>query len=207
MCLDPAPRPTNQSFHLHGTLRLLTVARLDASEKYKGIEMVIDAMARLRRLGVNAHYNIVGDGNDRQRLERYVIDNGCAERVTFWGQLNDSDLQAAYQSATLFVMPSLKEGFGIVFLEALRHGVPCIGGAHGGTPEVIEDGETGFLVEYGDVDSLTGRIELLLKDADLRAKMSANAKTTAAVRFPYEAFSNAWRHYITGFIGKVDSGN
>jgi glycosyltransferase involved in cell wall biosynthesis len=112
--------------------------------------------------------------------------------------LNDADLQAAYKSAALFVMPSKKEGFGIVFLEAMRHGVPCIGGNHGGTPEVINEGVTGFLINYGDVDALVDRIVRLVSDDNLRARMSVSTRNSEAAAFSYTAFSNNWKKFVLG---------
>jgi asparagine synthase (glutamine-hydrolysing) len=198
LCAERDIPPPTPGFKLNGEFALLMVARLDASEKYKGMEMVIDAVAKLQDLGVPTHFNLVGDGDDRSRLEGYALEKDCAGHVTFWGRLNDADLQAAYKSAALFVMPSKKEGFGIVFLEAMRHGVPCIGGNHGGTPEVINEGVTGFLINYGDVDALVDRIVRLVSDDNLRARMSVSTRNSEAAAFSYTAFSNNWKKFVLG---------
>jgi glycosyltransferase involved in cell wall biosynthesis len=193
----PLPAP---GFKLKGEFPLLMVARLDAREKYKGTEMVIDAVAKLSGMSVAVHFNLVGHGDDRSRLEQYAIQKGCAQHITFWGKLNDADLQAAYKSAAIFVMPSRKEGFGIVFLEAMRYGIPCIGGNHGGVPEVIREGVTGFLVNYNDVDLLTLRIYSLVSDPDLRDRMSSNAMYSAAENFSYANFSHSWKELVLDLI-------
>jgi len=189
----PTPSP---GFKLNGDFPLLMVARLDSSEKYKGMEMVIDAVAILKQAGVPAHFNVVGDGDDRFRLERYALEKGCRQLVTFWGRLSDADLQAAYKTATMFVMPSKKEGFGIVFLEAMRHGVPCIGGNHGGTPEVIHDGETGVLVNYGDVMLFVDQLSMLWSNADTYTKMSKACMKVYDDQFTYNVFSDRWSKLI-----------
>lgn len=197
LCTAREPAPPTPGFRLPGAFPLLMVARLDPSERYKGMEMVIDAVAELLRANVPVHFNLVGDGADRARLEGYASDKGVAQHVTFWGTLNDADLQAAYESTALFVMPSKKEGFGIVFIEAMRHGIPCIGGNHGGTPEVILDGETGYLVDYGDTKGLVERISALWRDPGLRDRMASASTRVHGEQFTYEIFSARWRKLIS----------
>lgn len=197
LCAEREISSPTVGFKLNGEFPLLMVARLDASEKYKGMEMVIDAVARLQNMGVPAHFNLVGDGNDRSRLERYAREAGSVRDVTFWGRLSDGDLQAAYRAAAVFVMPSRKEGFGIVFLEAMRHGVPCIGGNHGGTPEVITDGEDGYLVEWGDIGILVERLAYMWHAPDLRSEMGVAAAAKYLTCFSYSAFSQCWRRFLT----------
>jgi hypothetical protein len=96
---------------------------------------------------------------------------GLAGRVTFEQDLSDAELARRYQQCAVFALPSGQEGFGIVFLEAMRFAKPCIGGDTGGTPEVIEDGVTGILVPHGDVDRLTSVLDRLLGDAALRERL------------------------------------
>ncbi len=190
----------NPDFKLNGEFPLLMVARLNASEKYKGMEMVIDAVAKLSSIGFSLHFNLVGDGDDRSRLEKYAIEKGCSRHITFWGRLDEADLQAAYKTAAIFVMPSKNEGFGIVFLEAMRNGVPCVGGNHGGVPEVISNGETGFLVNFGDVDSLANIIIHLMNDCELRRKISSNSMNLAETEFSYAVFSDNWKRLVLNYI-------
>jgi phosphatidylinositol alpha-1,6-mannosyltransferase len=90
--------------------------------------------------------------------------------------VSHEDLPSYYAAADLFVLPNRVddgdfEGFGMAFLEAAAAGLPTIGGASGGVPEAIVDGETGFLVSGSDVDELAERIERLAVDADLRARL------------------------------------
>ena len=88
-------------------------------------------------------------------------------------------------------MPSSHEGFGIVFLEAALFGKPSIGGRHGGTPEVIEDGVTGLLVDREDVAALERALVRLLKDEKGRAQMGAAARARLEERFTYVGFRSA----------------
>ena len=107
---------------------------------------MIEAVELLAREHTGVQLHLVGAGVDHARIKATVQQRGLDSLVTMWGNLADAELEAAYASCDLFALPSRREGFGIVFLEAMRHGKPCIGGNHGGTPEVVTDGTTGFLV-------------------------------------------------------------
>lgn len=196
LCADETPVQPSRGFRLHGGFKLLCVARLDASERYKGIDQVIEALSRLSSQYSDIHFNLVGDGSDRDRLERTAIHFGVSTRVTFWGRLSDEDLAAAYADCDVFVMPSKEEGFGIVFLEAMRHGKPCVGGNHGGSPEVIEDGKSGFLVQYEDVQALVDSIALLHREPTLRATLGLKGRELAQGRFSAHQFRQRYREVI-----------
>ena len=142
-----APKPTG--------LRLLTVARMAADERYKGHELVLQALVQLGQ--GNWHWQIVGSGNDRLRLEALTCSLGLGEQVTFLGDLSDGQLRQAYGDCNLLVMPSsyglrpngcaTGEGFGIAYLEAALAGRASLGCTLGGQTDLILDGETGWLVE------------------------------------------------------------
>jgi glycosyltransferase involved in cell wall biosynthesis len=87
-------------------------------------------------------------------------------------------------------MPSRGEGFGLVFIEAMARGKPVIGGAHGGTPEIIGDGTDGFLVPFGDVPRLLDRLKRLLANDSLRHEMGAHALAKARRDFTFARFSS-----------------
>lgn len=167
---------------------LLTVARLAASERYKGIETVFHAMPRVLRTVSDVFYTVVGDGDDRPRLERLAMDLGIANHVNFIGPKFGEDLAECYSACDVFVMPSSGEGFGLVFLEAMAFGKPVIGGNHGGTPDVVVDGVTGFLVEYGDVETLADRLIRLLKEDGLRRQMGEAGRRRVLENFTFEHF-------------------
>lgn len=197
LCADervasPAPR-----FRLNGEFKLLCVARQDATERNKGFEQIFQALALLNCDHPDIHLNMVGKGNDQERLKRIANELGLSQQVTFWGALSDEDLAAAYENCDVFVMPSKKEGFGIVFLEAMRRGKPCIGGNHGGTPDVIEHGKSGYLVEFGDVSTLADHIRTLFEDQAQRHAMGARAKKLALEKFSYSTFYSEYLHLAT----------
>jgi glycosyltransferase involved in cell wall biosynthesis len=100
--------------------------------------------------------------------------------------VSDEELVELYKSCDIFLMPSRQEGFGIVFLEAMAFKKPVIGGNHGGTPEVILDNETGFLVEHGDVDGLADRIAILLRDPELCKRMGEAGRRRVEENYTFE---------------------
>lgn len=173
-------------------LRILTVGRLASAERYKGVDTLIRAAAVLRGREVPFVLTIVGRGDDMARLERIRDSLGLQNEVEFLGAVSDRQLENLFQSCDVFAMPSKGEGFGIVFLEAMRYAKPCIGGNHGGTPEVIEDGETGYLVDYGDADSLAVRLHLLHSDPVLAGGLGRRGYEKVGQRYLYHHMRERW---------------
>jgi glycosyltransferase involved in cell wall biosynthesis len=136
---------------------ILTVTRLDATERYKGVSDLIAALPAVRRALPAVRLRIVGTGGDRPRLAELAGQLGVAEAVEFAGFQTDEALRAAYRDCTLFALPSRKEGFGIVYLEAMANGKPCLGARAGATPEIIDD-SSGVLVEFGQVGQIAERL-------------------------------------------------
>jgi phosphatidylinositol alpha-1,6-mannosyltransferase len=125
--------------------RLLTVGRISASERYKGHDLVIQALPSLLRTSAQVQYLIAGDGDDLPRLRLLAADLGVTDHVVFLGHVAHSDLPDLYRLADLYVMPSSGEGFGIVYLEAMCCGTPALGLAGDGSADPLVDGELGIL--------------------------------------------------------------
>ncbi len=142
---------------------LLTVARLDPIEQYKGCDTVLRAMPALQARMGPVRYLIVGTGGDRARVERLAHELGVGECVTFCGFVSDSELPDHYRLADVFVMPSRGEGFGIVFLEAMACGTPVLGGDGDGTADALVDGALGVLADPGDPVALALELQRLLE--------------------------------------------
>ena len=143
---------------------ILVVTRLTYADRYKGVQHMIEAMPAIRVAVPDARLRIVGRGDDLGRLQSLRNQLGLMTAVEFTGFIDDRQLAAEMESCRLFALPSRKEGFGLVFLEAMAHGRPCLGARAGGVPEVITD-ETGVLVEYGDVPGIAAAaVEALRRD-------------------------------------------
>jgi len=106
---------------------------------------------------------IAGDGPDRPRLEAIALRLGG--NVTFLGRVDDMTLNAAFAGARAFVLPSAGEGFGLVYLEAMAHALPCVAAKAGGAPEVVLDGETGVVVPPRHIGALSEAIERVWGEA------------------------------------------
>jgi len=130
---------------------LLTVARLAGRERHKGYDVVLEAMPEIRGEVPGVHYLLVGEGDDRPRIERRIRDLGLERDVTLTGFVSDHELPDYYNLCSLFAMPSKREGFGIVYLEAMACGKPAIAGNRDGARDALMDGELGILVDPDDV--------------------------------------------------------
>jgi len=167
---------------------LLSVTRLAASAGYKGVDTVIRVLPQIAAQVTDVQYAVVGDGDDRPRLERLSHAVGTADRVHFLGQVKSPELMSCYRNCEAFVLPSKGEGFGLVFLEAMAFGKPVVAGAHGGTLDIVQNGVTGFLVQHGDIERLAWALECLLMDDRLRQEMGQRAQKHVRSNYLYEHF-------------------
>ena len=142
----PKPAHLLQRYGLIGKRVLLTVGRLAAAERYKGHDHVIAALAGLRPGFADLVYVVVGDGDDRTRLEALAREFDAADSVLFLGEVPDEELVDHYRMADIFVMLSTGEGFGIVFLEAMACGIPAIGGNVDGSADPLSCSPLGKVV-------------------------------------------------------------
>lgn len=133
---------------------ILTVARLETSEQYKGYDKILMALPQIRQAIPDVHYLLVGKGNDRARVERLIADLDLQDCVTLTGFVPDRELIDHYNLCDVFAMPSKGEGFGIVYLEALACGKPTLGGNRDGAIDALCHGELGALVNPDDVDEI-----------------------------------------------------
>jgi len=169
-------------------IRLLTVCRLDETERYKGVDTVITALSRVLERVPDVHYWVVGEGRDSSRLKGLAGTCGVADRVHFLGSVNDDILREQYRSCDIFVMPSAKEGFGIVFLEAMRYGKAVVAADAGGSPEVVLDGVTGSLVPYGNSAQLADAITDLCINRDKRLRLGKAGYRRLRQEFLFDRF-------------------
>ena len=135
----------------------------------KRVDRVLEAFIHIREC-VNARLVMVGNGPDRAALERSVTNQGLSSHVDFVGERHD--LVAMLSSADLFLLPSAQESFGMAAMEAMACGTPVVASRVGGLPEVIEDGETGFLCEEDDVEGMADRGVELLTDRALHERIA-----------------------------------
>jgi glycosyltransferase involved in cell wall biosynthesis len=154
----------------------------------KGFQVLVEAAARVANLAVG--FVLFGEGTLRPDLEQRVAELGLGGRFVMPGFR--SDLDSLVAAADVVTLPSFTEGLPNVALEASAAGVPVAATAVGGTPEVIADGETGYLVPPGDPAALAGKLTVLLNDAALRARFGEAGRTRMQERFTFDAQAAAY---------------
>lgn len=146
----PGPRPM-ALLQRHGLQPdqplILTLSRLSSFDRYKNIDGLIGALPALLPRWPDLRLMVAGEGSDRQRLEQIAHGLGVGDRVLFPGLLPSHELVDYYRLATVFALPSEKEGFGIVFLEAMGCGLPTLAGNRDGSCDPLADGAHGLLVD------------------------------------------------------------
>ena len=167
---------------------ILSVSRLESTERYKGIVSVIESLAMVN--DTTLHYLVVGRGGDADFLQRVAKRCGVQQRVHFLGSADDAELVSLYGRCQAFVLPSANEGFGIVYLEAMFFGAPVIAAAAKGALDVVRDGETGLMVRFGDTAGLKCAIDRLGEDEALRDRLRVRgrASVTGSGEFSFKRF-------------------
>ena len=168
---------------------LFTLARLDSRERYKGHDLLLEALPRILQLVPEAHYVLAGSGSDSARLRARIGELGLENNVTMTGFLPEHALLDHYHLCDLFVMPSRGEGFGIVFLEALACGRAVIAGKDDGSRDPLADGEFGKLIDPSNPDELIDAVvkSLLQHFADQEGNLTAR-RHLMLERFGFDAF-------------------
>lgn len=175
---------------------ILTVGRWLANERYKGMDTLISALPRLLHEWPDLQLVAVGEGDDQPWLEQLAEGCGVRRHVHFFSGLSYPELAACYSACEIFALPSRGEGFGLVYLEAMARGKPVIGGAHGGAPEVIDDGKTGYLVQHGDAPQMATSIETLLANPALAREMGSRGRERVARDFRFGVFAKSLKRIL-----------
>lgn len=160
-CYDPAdfgigPKPEDlvQRYGLKNKVVLLTLGRLVGFDRYKGFDEVLECLPALTEIIPNIVYLIVGDGDDKKRLQDKAKALGVSDSVIFAGYISELEKPSHYRLADAYVMPSRGEGFGIVYLEAMACGIPTVGSKLDGSREALRNGQLGVLVDPMDLNDI-----------------------------------------------------
>jgi glycosyltransferase involved in cell wall biosynthesis len=153
-----------------------TVVHFGRLVAQKRVDVLLEGYARLRAGGVDADLQIIGDGRERPRLEALARGLGIDDRVHWTGMLHGQDLVERIAAADVFASASTTEVQPLVFLEAMALGLPAIGVAAGGVPEVVAEAKNGCVVAPGDPEALARALRRLLTDDALRAALGAGAR-------------------------------
>jgi len=174
----------------HGHV-ILTVGRLAASERYKGVDDLIRAVSQLRPTIPDLHLAVAGDGDDLMRLETLAAEMNVNNSVHFLPGLSREKLAACYARANVFALPSTGEGFGLVFLEAMALGTPIVAVAAGGSTDLVENEVNGLLVPAHNPEQLANVLARLLNDEALRSALGRRGLEKIHGQYSFEGFESA----------------
>jgi phosphatidylinositol alpha-1,6-mannosyltransferase len=167
---------------------ILTVGRWVASERYKGADELIRAVAELRVSFPDLRLALVGGGDDLPRLKRLAAGLTISDEVHFLENLPTEQLAACYAGCEIFALPSTGEGFGLVFLEAMAFRKPVVGASAGGSIDLLQDGENGLVVPGRDSLALGKALSRLLRDAPLGAELGRRGGEIVRRKYRFDVF-------------------
>lgn len=162
----------------------------------KGGEILLRAAQQVLRSNPSTKFIFVGDGPSRKHWETMATELGISDRVAFAGVR--TDMPGVYSSFDMLVLPSLCEAMPMCVLEAMAAGKPVVATRVGAIPKVVEPGNTGLLVEPGDVGGLSNAITKILNDRQLSAQMGARGKAKAAIAFSSDAMAKQYLDLYRG---------
>jgi phosphatidylinositol alpha-1,6-mannosyltransferase len=167
---------------------ILTVGRMAQGEGRKGHRELIGAMEHVVAKLPDARLLIAGTGDDIQTYVDLARRSPACDRIIFLGYVPDEMLRALYRRVGAFAMPSRQEGFGLVYLEAMAAGLPCLASTCDAASEVVVDGETGLLVDPSDQVALVAALVRLLGNHELREKLGCQGRKRFEECFTEERF-------------------
>jgi glycosyltransferase involved in cell wall biosynthesis len=179
------PEKTETEVRQSDTIQMICVSRLI---ERKGIQHVLQALTRIE---LPVHLTIVGEGNYQDQLKEQAKALGVNDRVTFYGYCAREELVALYANSDFFILPSMAESFGMVFVEAMSCELPVIGARIGGVPDIVAE-ENGILVEAANVDEIQQAIETMASDADMRAAMATANRQKVIDHYTWQSVADQY---------------
>lgn len=186
---------------------LLTVTRLNHKENYKGYDKVITALPEIKKIIPKLRYIIAGNGDKKEidKINRQILELDLSNEVIVAGYVPEKELTDYFLLSDLFVMPSRKEGFGIVFIEALACGLKVIGGNKDGTVDALSDGKMGMLVNPDNVTEIANAIIVSLREQETVSTNESRKKIQGEVidKFGFDEFKKR----LSSYLGLDDNKN
>ena len=182
-----------------------TVLYLGRLKRYKGVDLVIRAVATLREAGSPVRLLVGGKGDHGPALRALAEEVGVGDAVDFLGFVSESQKRELFQRSWVHVLASPKEGWGIANMEAAACGTPTVASDSPGLRESVVDGKTGYLVPHGDVLALADGINRVIGDPETRDRLGAQARAFAE-GFSWDASADAMEAFLTRVVRKSPSG-
>ena len=191
--------PTENEISNLNNNNLISVGRLEAE---KAMDELIYIMKELTKINKNIFLNIYGDGSNREKIERLIIEYGLEKNIKLWGFKSKEEIQKALKQSTLYLMTSKEESFGLVLIEAMSFGVPCIVYTSAESAREIIKPQTGYLIENRDRKKYVLKIREYLKYT-IRDKRKIGQKARKRVtRYQFRIVKKEWLKFIAEIIKK-----
>jgi phosphatidylinositol alpha-1,6-mannosyltransferase len=183
-----------------GPPTVFIVGRVDVN-RYKGHDELIACWPEVVSAVPDARLVLVGEGRRSEEIKRAAAQSPVSRQIDIRGFVAEEQMDALWSEATLFAMPSRGEGFGLVYIEAMRHGVPVIASIHDAAPEVNLDGQTGYNIDLDRPAELSERVIHLLRNRDCARKLGDRGRARWAEHFSYSAFRRRFVPLLSEFLG------
>jgi colanic acid/amylovoran biosynthesis glycosyltransferase len=194
--------PPEEGLARDGLIRILTIGRLD---NMKGVAILVEALAELRRRGAPVALTVVGDGPQREHLQRLAVRDSVGEHITWAGTVGQDGIRALYHAAHVFCLPSFAEGIPVVLMEAMSTGLPVVANNITGIPELVEHEVSGLLLRPGRSDLLVRALERLVRDPDLRARMGGAGREKVRREFESRSVGLQLAELFTKELSRSDA--
>lgn len=200
-----SPPPSHHVGSAGGPLRIATVARLALT---KGHRYALDAVARLGTDGMDVRYVIAGDGPERPDIEAAISARNLSGRVSLIGSIGEDQVLRLLRDSDVFLLPSfgLGEAAPVSVMEAMACGLSVVCTHIGGTPDMIADGVSGYLVPQRDSEAIAGRIADLIADPTSRRRMGMAARARAVERFDYRVTAREFASRLADVLPRKAGG-
>lgn len=173
--------------------RIISVGRLSQEKGYMDLLKIFNQLSKKHK---NWHLDIIGDGPERDKLEEYIKTKELQEKVTLHGFRDKDYIDKMLHQAALYVMTSYTESFGIVLLEAMSHGIPCVAFSSAeGAKEIISSGKNGYLIKNRNATAMIKKIEDLMKKDDIRKQMGKDARKSIK-QYTKEVVKEDWYNLL-----------
>lgn len=172
---------------------IISVGRLSTEKGYIDLLKIFKQLAKKHK---DWHLDIIGDGPERDKLEEYIKTRQLEDKVTLHGFRSKDYIDKMFHQASLYVMTSLTESFGIVLLEAMSHGIPCVAFSSAeGAREIISSGKNGYLIKNRNASAMIKKIEDLMKKEDVRKQMGKEARKSIK-QYTKEVVQEDWYNLL-----------